>query len=282
MSGFAFRYLGSVALTIVMLACAVGLTKVDEQEQLAFGRQLWQVPMDSPAPLIARGLDALVDGADRDLLRAHETAKNEAAAGWRTEGGERHYYLSDGSQVTGSIAVGGATLTFDERGAWQSTRLDVPHISQLPEMPFGCEVVSVTMMLNHAGVKVDKDEVAAQLPFSNDPNTGFTGSVYGLGPYDPGGIVWPPALLGLVRDFGQDPVDLTGRSWEDLCDSLDQGRPVCVWFRTAGLDHTVLLVGYSDSLVWLNDPLGEKDSPLEIETFLACWSENDARALSYR
>jgi uncharacterized protein YvpB len=204
-----------------------------------------------------------------------------AHAGWRTVDGRRQYFFADGTGAKDAVVLDGVAVTFDEQGTWLSSRLEVPYVSQLPNMPSGCEVASVAMMLNHAGIAVSKEELAAALPYASDPNEGFTGSVYSAGGYGFGGIIWPPALLGLVEGYRGSAVDLTGESWEVVRGFIDAGKPVCVWFSEGGLDHTVLLTGYSDSAVWLNDPLVDKDVELDLDTFLTQWEQNGYRALSY-
>ncbi|MDR1014728.1 MAG: C39 family peptidase [Coriobacteriales bacterium] len=266
------KYLVSISVTAALVVCAV-LLKADGPGPFFQG--------DRPAAgLLVRQTGGLLTDAEEDASEAYLTAQNIANAGWRVVDGRRQYYFTDGSQAIGTVRIDGADVTFDEQGTWLSSRLDVPYISQLPDMPFGCEAVSVTMMLNYAGIETSKEDVVALLPYAGDPNLGFTGSVYYQG-FSLGGIIWPPALLDLVRAYGQDAVDLTGASWEEVCAFIDEGRPVCVWFRTAALDHTVLLTGYSDATVWVNDPLADKDTALDSETFLSYWSQNDYRALSY-
>jgi uncharacterized protein YvpB len=226
---------------------------------------------------IARAVNAVDAASAANVVGA----ANAANAGWHEIDGARYYFRADGTVARGTVEIGVTSVTFDDEGRWMSSRLDVPYISQLPEMPSGCEVTSVTMMLNHAGINVSKEEMAAQLPYSNDPSQGFTGSVYEDGGYGYGGIVWPSALLEPVRRYQESVVDLTGESWETVRGFVDEGRSVCIWFTENGLDHTVLLVGYSADTVWVNDPLNDKDVALDTEIFFQRWAQNSYRALSY-
>ena len=40
---------------------------------------------------------------------------------------------------------------------------DVPFIKQLPELPRGCEVTSLAMLLQYKGVQVDKMQLASEI-----------------------------------------------------------------------------------------------------------------------
>ena len=227
---------------------------------------------------------------DSDLEGTGGPANRGVTGTWRVEGDERYFYLQDGTKATGTIIINDAEVCFDEQGRWQWTRIMVPYISQLPDMPYGCEVVSVTMMLNYAGVEVTKEEIAEAMPYADDPDLGFTGSLYDdwdywdywdYWYYSEGGIIWPPALLDLVTSYVGSAVDLTECSQSVIFEQIDKGRPVCVWFGSDGYDHTVLLTGYSKTEVWVNDPLNGEDLVISLDDFLFMWEQNGYRALSY-
>jgi uncharacterized protein YvpB len=217
----------------------------------------------------------------QELATTVKAAVLRAAAGWHADGDGRYYYYEDGTKATGTLILDGVNFAFDEQGLWISTRLDAPYVSQLPDMPSGCEVAALTMMLNYAGIAVSKEELAARMPYAATPDEGFTGNLYADGTSGFGGIIWPAGLLGLAQSYQPSATDLTAAPWEMLQSSIDAGKPVCVWISTDGLDHTVLLTGYSTTTVWVNDPLVDKDVELDLTAFLSSWERNAYRALSY-
>jgi uncharacterized protein YvpB len=278
-----FKLFGTASVAFVLVLSFIGWLKVDGSQAIVRDDSEPMSTITVVENVVPKASALLQDASDatKESAEALIDAANAARAGWHEENGDRYYYYTDGTMARGAVEIDGVAVTFDDEGRWVSSRLDAPYISQLPDMPSGCEVVSVTMMLNHAGVIVSKEDVAAQLPYSSDPAQGFTGNVYDEGTYDNGGIVWPSALLELVRGYKGSAVDLTGESWETLRGFIDQGRTVCIWFTNDGLDHTVLLVGYSATTVWVNDPLVDKDVALDIDEFLRYWEQNGYRALSW-
>lgn len=114
---------------------------------------------------------------------------------------------------------------------------------QNPELPNGCEVTSLSMVLTAAGYPVDKLELYEYLPreefsysgnarLGPDPNTAFAGDAasasggwYCLeGPILEAGNTWIAAMGG-----GAQMEDFTGIEQEGLDTLLEQGTPLVVW-----------------------------------------------------
>lgn len=89
----------------------------------------------------------------------------------------------------------------------ESILLDAPVISQLPELPRGCEVTSLAMLLQYQGVSIDKMKLAEEVqkvPFSKDgfngnPHDGFVGSMTSLG--EPGLGVYSEPIYKLADQY---------------------------------------------------------------------------------
>lgn len=171
-----------------------------------------------------------------------------------------------------------------------------PIVYQMPQLPTGCEITALTMVLQYYGLDADKEEMATDyLPTSPSTNryTGSDGRVYGIdldayfvgNPFDEdSGMICGPAAIvtaanGYLTDQGSSlrAADYTGTQPEELYALVEQNIPVVVWV-TIGMtprqparsgwytesgkyvdwtnnDHCAVLVGYTDTSVWVADPL---------------------------
>lgn len=157
---------------------------------------------------------------------------------------------------------------------------NVPFIQQLPELDRGCEVTSLAMMLQYAGITVDKMKLANEIKkvdFMNDgvrgnPNEGFVGNIYTFS--ESGYGVYHGPLFQLAKKYlPNKAVDLTGKSIEELYKSVKAGQPVVMitnatfapldedefttWETNNGdvsityNEHCVVLIGYDQESVYI-------------------------------
>jgi uncharacterized protein YvpB len=194
--------------------------------------------------------------------------------------------------------------------------LDAPIIWQMPELPRGCEVTSLAMLLQYQGIQVDKLTLAKEVKknpaqykladgkiYFGDPNEGFVGNMYtytrpGLGVYHkPIAELAEKYLPGKVRD-------MTNADFQELKTHLSDGRPVWVitntqyekidesffqtWYTPNGevtvttKEHSVLLTGYDNEHVYFNDPLtGEKNKKAPMHDFEESWVQMGRQAITY-
>ncbi|GLB60396.1 C39 family peptidase [Cytobacillus sp. NCCP-133] len=197
----------------------------------------------------------------------------------------------------------------------RSVMIDVPLIKQNPELKYGCEVTSLAMVLQHAGVKIGKMDLYKSVKKEDDalvrskgdilkwgnPAEGFVGDMTGS---SAGYAVFDKPIENLVNQYlpGR-AVNLTGHNFESVLNHTSKGYPVVVWttgdYRlpdrweswTHGnqtiktpLDlHAVVLVGYDNQYVYLNDPLsGRKKVKVSKERFISSWHALKSRAVSYQ
>lgn len=171
---------------------------------------------------------------------------------------------------------------------------DFPIIYQMPELPTGCEITAMTVVLNYYGFSVDKVQMATQylptLPsagaflgedgrlYGNDMNQYFIGD-----PQTEDGIICGTgAIISAVTSFSAETgnyvqaVDRTGISLDELYQLISEDTPVMVWCTIgmedrnvrqgwytengeyvdwASNDHGAVLIGYSPDTVTIADPI---------------------------
>lgn len=121
--------------------------------------------------------------------------------------------------------------------------IDVPLVMQKPELPNGCEITSLTSVLNGMGYDLTK-EVMADDYLPKEPFYRKDGKLYGADPYKAYAgnprdeIAWfsyaPPIIEAadkVFAEFGGDyePVDKSGSTREEIYAELDRGIPVVIW-----------------------------------------------------
>jgi uncharacterized protein YvpB len=193
--------------------------------------------------------------------------------------------------------------------------LDVPLILQKPELDRGCEVTSLAMLLQYAGVNVGKMELAEKIkkdttPYKNEngvyyygnPNDGFVGDIYTFDKMGYG--VYHGPVAELAKEYLPGKVrDLSGESFEEaVLMPLSDGKPVWIitnaryqklaeseyrtWNTPTGQvkitwqEHSVVVTGFDDRFVYFNDPLGAA-TKAERTGFEAAWVQMGSQAITY-
>lgn len=160
---------------------------------------------------------------------------------------------------------------------------NVPLLSQHPRWPTGCEIVAAAMLAEFYGVHKSVDEWIELLPMGPliwrdgqmhgpDPREMFVGSPYNRHSF---GVYHQPILRVLEPFFGDRVINMTKRPWEEYEAIVRAGNPVALWgtisnlpvrridrwvtpsgeiFHWNGNAHVMLLVGFSETSVLVNDP----------------------------
>lgn len=198
----------------------------------------------------------------------------------------------------------------------QPVKINIPPQSQMPQLYNGCEVTSLSMLLTAAGHPIGKMELAQQIKKDTtpiqyddagdiiawgDPHKGFVGDIQGdnLG-Y---GVYHEPIADLLNSIMPGQAKDLTGVSFDEILKRVDAGKPVMVWTTAEfqptqtmftwkgpqGLvnatfdEHTVVVVGYDDKRVYVNDPLdGTAAKGVDRKQFIASWEQMGKQAVTFQ
>jgi uncharacterized protein YvpB len=174
------------------------------------------------------------------------------------------------------------------------TELYIPvgTIKQGPELPNGCEITSLTSVLNYFGYEVSKTEMS-DVYLQKQPFKWRNNKLYGADPYqayagdprlEPGGFfTFAPPIVKAANQYIAEvggtgkAFDISGSTREEIVEQLDNGFPVVIWitidlqkpsvnhswyihdteeyFSAIGNSHTVVLNGYDENNVHVMDPL---------------------------
>lgn len=188
---------------------------------------------------------------------------------------------------------------------------NVPFIQQMPQLARGCEVTSLAMMLQYAGVNIDKMTLAAEIakvPFLSNgvrgnPNDGFVGNIYTFSEHGYG--VYHGPIANLAERYLPGRIkDLSGISIESVYEALQAGTPVLIitnstfrplaesefhtWQTASGpiqityREHSVLVTGYDKDYIYMNDPLAEQaGTKVSKAEFEAAWVQMGSQAVTY-
>lgn len=196
----------------------------------------------------------------------------------------------------------------------RSHLLDAPIIRQFPELPAGCEITSLAMLLQYAGInksKLDlvpemkKDDTSivwgsnGSIAFWGHPNNGFVGDITGK---SKAFGIYHEALFELLQTYIPTSMDMTNMEFEEVERQISAGYPVIAWttinfqipqkwvtwdspngvIETTFMEHAVLLVGYDEQFVYVNDPwTGKKNVKIDKKQFIDSWKVMGKQALSY-
>lgn len=177
------------------------------------------------------------------------------------------------------------------------SRIDIKPIDQYPELPEGCEITSLTEVLNFYGYSANKVTMADKyLPKSNSINAD-PDEYYILNPKSDGLYCFAPVLVETVTAYNLDnntnicAEDLTGCEATQLYAKLTRGIPVIVWgtidFEEPSIGdhgfyenlHCFVLSGYTFSTVTITDSLDGSTYTVNRALFEKNWKVMGSRAM---
>ncbi len=189
------------------------------------------------------------------------------------------YYSNGVSINSGAQTTGAKTLYYDAMGNIVGAFNNAEVICQNPELPTGCEMTAVTMMLRYAGVNINKFQVANETPRSSNGDYGFVGNPYSV----TGWWVFPTGIAPVVQNHLGTHQIMTGASLAAIQEKLNIGHLVVVWMANMNgfVNHAITLTGYNASGFFYNNPWTGRKEAMSYGEFYGHWNADAQRALSY-
>ncbi|WP_261303987.1 C39 family peptidase [Paenibacillus andongensis] len=194
--------------------------------------------------------------------------------------------------------------------------IDVPVMSQYPEYVNGCEITSLAMLSTYLKLPYDRQDLINMLAKDvtprqggqdgsidvwGDPNQGFVGDITGS---DMGyGVYHKPIRDLLAHIYNDHALDMTGNEFSEVEKQVALDHPVIIWttsnftpsnewvewkakdgstIHATFEEHAVLLVGYDEENVYVNNPLnGKKAEKIAKQPFIESWKQLGKQAVTY-
>lgn len=193
----------------------------------------------------------------------------------------------------------------------QEQKLNVPLENQMPDLPNGCEVTSLSMLMNYYGIKVSKNELAETIQhvdsftdggkYRGNPHQGFVGHMTIA---NAGWCVYNEPLYNVARKYTSHIENITGSDFLSLLKLVSTGHPVMIittttfnkvnnmqtWDTNTGKvnvtpsSHACVITGYSKpkKVVYVNNPYGYKNQPVNWKNLQASYNQRGRQALYIR
>lgn len=204
-------------------------------------------------------------------------------------------------------------LIYDTSKQPNSILIDVPIMAQRPELIRGCESTALAMFLSYyKGQEVSKTALAEKIRRDETPKTyvngmisfgdmhkGFVGSMTNRA--QPGLGVYAEPVYELAKEYIEGVHNITGASFEQVLSFVGNGQPVWVitpanynkvseyviqqWITPSGymevtyLEHSVVIVGYDETYVYLNDPQQGRVIKQPRFSFQVGWENQGSQAI---
>ena len=193
----------------------------------------------------------------------------------------------------------------------QEQKLNVQLENQMPDLPNGCEVTSLSMLMNYYGIKVSKNELAETIQhvdsftdggkYRGNPHQGFVGHMTIA---NAGWCVYNEPLYNVARKYTSHIENITGSDFLSLLKLVSTGHPVMIittttfnkvnnmqtWDTNTGKvnvtpsSHACVITGYSKpkKVVYVNNPYGYKNQPVNWKNLQASYNQQGRQALYIR
>lgn len=190
----------------------------------------------------------------------------------------------------------------------QEQKLNVPEINQMPDLPNGCEVTSLAMLLQYYKINVTKSELAQKIAhvdsytsngkMRGNPHQGFVGS---MSVQNAGWCVYNEPLYNVAFKYTNRIRNYTGHSFIDVLKLVSDGHPVLIittlkfsrvhdmqtWTTPQGKvkvtpsSHACVITGYNKKTkqVYVNDPYGTKNKAVSWKNIEASYNQQGKQAL---
>lgn len=213
--------------------------------------------------------------------------------------------------TAGVIALGFNFKRFQNEYDWLTLKpeqkLNVPLVNQLPDLPNGCEVTSLSMLLKYYDINVSKLELSSNIKhvssfidndYRGNPHIDFVGY---MSIKNAGWCVYNEPLYNVARKYTKRIRNYTDNDFVQVLKLVSKGHPVVIittlkfdrvndmqtWSTKQGKvhvtpsSHACVITGYNKKkgIVYVNDPYGVKNKKVSLKKIQASYNQQGKQAL---
>lgn len=241
--------------------------------------------------------------SNQDAKKENETISSSSKANYEKKATDT-YKIKESTPTRVMEDVQNETVNTKENNSKMKDSF-IP-LCQYPELPTGCEITSLTMVLNYYGVDADKCDISDNFLEKGDVgsvdfNVAFVGDPRDASSYG----CYAPVIANTANrylEYKQSKLiakDITGTELEDLFSYIDYEKPVIIWgtqdcseghysvtWNVDGKEltwftpeHCMVLVGYDDISVWVADPIYGDIRNYDIQTLKNSYDSLNKQAI---
>ncbi|BDR61050.1 hypothetical protein KIM322_13110 [Lactobacillus xylocopicola] len=217
-----------------------------------------------------------------------------------------------GLLVIGLIVTAMNFNDLKDRFAWLTMKptqqLNVPIENQYPELPNGCEVTSLSMLLRYYDIKVSKLDLSQNIKhvasytnnghYRGNPHAGFVGY---MSQANAGWCVYNEPLEAVASTYTNRICNFTGHDFIQVLKLVSDGHPVLIitttnfnrvknmqtWntaqgrVRVTPSSHACVITGYrkKTGTILVNDPYGHKNKQVPWQNLERSYKQQGKQAL---
>ena len=278
--------------------CGTSEEAADASTQEAAGEQSTETAADETEALtIPEAEDTAAEGTTDETAAGSSAGTADGSTDGTADGSTDGTAAGSAGQQD-PAAAGTGTEDPAQAGAGSMLSFDNCVICQFPELPTGCEITSLAMLLNYHGIAADKCDLSDNYLDKGEVGTVNFREAFEGDPREEASFgCYAPVIVNTANRYlaaaGSElqANDISGQELESLFPYIDAGVPVMVWgtldcqeghysvtWNVNGEDltwftpeHCRVLIGYDSSQVWTADPYYGDIRYYPIEQFKASY-----------
>lgn len=230
-----------ILIIILFRACAVSCSKIKSSNTIST-IDIEKSTDNNSATSVTSGTDTtyITDNNNISTEIENNDINNTLATNTEINDNDNYdtYTNTDNNNrnITTELNTGTAEREYHVDHVPDAYRIDMEIVLQNPELPTGCEITSLTMVLNYLGFGVTKTELVDGYLTCKEPGTATFKEAFIGSPYDSSSYgCFAPVIIDTANKYlnsnnsGRIVKNLTGSDFDFLLKEVASNHPVIIW-----------------------------------------------------